>query len=48
MFFICPKESDEYFTKFIPNKVLDFFPVSFLIVFLAGQKFKMKEIFIQM
>ena len=42
--FVCL--SDEYFTKFIPSKSLNFFPVPLFIVLLAGQKFEMKEIFV--
>ena len=41
-FFLCVRNLDEYFTKFIPSKFLNFLPcLTFYCI--AGQKVKMKE-----
>ena len=42
-FFICVRNLDEYLTKFIPSKVLEFFPC-YIFYSISGQKFKMKEL----
>ena len=46
VFFACARNMDEYFTKLIPSKLLNFFHY-FIFYRIAGQKFKMKGIFMQ-
>ena len=41
MFFMCARNSDEYFNKFIPNKFLNFF--RFIFYSIVDQNFKMKD-----
>ena len=46
--FVCAKNLDEYYTKFIPSKFFSLFLVSFFIVlFKTKQGFKIKEVFIK-
>ena len=44
-FFICARNSDEYFHKFIASRFLNFSRFIFIILS-ADQKFKMQEVFI--
>ena len=41
MFFICARNLDEYFPKFIPSKIFSMFH---FLQYSYGQKFKMKGI----
>ena len=46
MFFIWTRNLDEYFTKIIPSKFLNFSFASFFYS-IAGQNLKMKEIYVK-